>query len=243
MITRNIVMTVCGMALLSTAAQANLCTSVRGDLNTKAPASRDLSFYKQLFPDSTYHGNDRWNKVILQCNRKRDTKGNKIAKVTTVKGNNNGKKTLRKANLKAKVIRGKYNFFGAGSALNMNYVYVLSKKNGVWTMTLPYKPILSDLVKGRVDFNSSHASKLYTASAVAKTGGKITSATNRYGPRIVPATRPISKARKRNMPASRSINATSKTSISASAGSNTNTARAARSRKAAGSRRAWCWTG
>ena len=60
---------------------------------------------------------------------------------------------------------------------NMNYVYVLSKKAGVWTMTLPYKPILSDLVKGRVDFNKTHASKLYAKSAVAKTGGKITSAT------------------------------------------------------------------
>jgi len=44
-------------------------------------------------------------------------------------------------------------------------------------MTLPYKPILSDLVKGRVDFNKTHAGKLYSKSAVAKTGGQITSAT------------------------------------------------------------------
>ena len=111
--------------------------------------------------------------MILQCNRTRDTNGVYVLAATGSKKNSNGKKLLRKKTLKTKVIRGKFNFLGLGSVVNMNYVYALSKKNGVWNMVIPYKPIHSDLVKDRVDFNGSHANKLYAASQVK--GGKMVS--------------------------------------------------------------------
>jgi hypothetical protein len=46
-------------------------------------------------------------------------------------------------------------------------VYVLSKTNGVWQMTIPYAPIINDLVTNRIDFNLTHAQWLYDATQVA----------------------------------------------------------------------------
>ncbi len=85
-----------------------------------------------------------------------DTKGNDIAKVTASAGNNADKQTLKSRDLEPKVIRGHYNFFGT-VVTQLKYVYVLSKKDGVWTMIIPYRPIINDVVPNRVDFNSTHA--------------------------------------------------------------------------------------
>jgi len=70
-----------GTLLLSAQAQANLCDSVK-DTTTTAETQRDVGFYQELFPDAALQGNRRWNEIVLQCNRQRDTKGNEIGKVT-----------------------------------------------------------------------------------------------------------------------------------------------------------------
>ena len=155
--------------LLSAHAHANLCDSVK-DKATTAETKNDVHFYEELFPNPTNRGSRTWNEIVLQCNRQRDTKGNEIAKVTAAAGSNTDKHLLKTRDLEAKVIRGHYNFFGT-VVTQLKYVYVLSKKDGVWTMIIPYKPIINELVANRVDFNFDHAQKLYDASQVVNPSG------------------------------------------------------------------------
>ena len=156
-----------GVSLFCAPARANLCDSVK-DTTTTAETQRDVDFYEQLFPDPTgaWRGKRRWNEIVLQCNRQRDTKGGEVAKITATQGTNADRKSLESKNLDAKVIRGHYNFFGT-VATQLKYVYVLSKTNGVWNMVIPYNPIINDVVQGRIDFDmdaDGHAWKLYDAS-------------------------------------------------------------------------------
>ena len=157
------------IALFSAHAHANLCDSVK-DRTTTAETKSDVDFYQELFPDPDFHGDLRWNEIVLQCNRQRDTKGNEVGKVTASSADNSEKRLLKSRNLDTKVIRGHYNFFGIGglasSVLKYKYVYVLSKKDGVWTMVIPYQAVFNELVPGRVDFNFTHARTLYDASQV-----------------------------------------------------------------------------
>ena len=67
-------------------------------------------------------------------------------------GTNADKTLLKSANLDTKIVRGHYNFFGLLAA-QLKYVYVLSKKDGVWTMVIPYKAVFNELVDDRVDFH------------------------------------------------------------------------------------------
>ncbi|HJU03735.1 MAG TPA: hypothetical protein VJ692_01185 [Nitrospiraceae bacterium] len=133
-----------------------------------AGIENDLKFYEELFPDVTYQGDRRWNGIILQCNRQRDAKGNEILRATGTDGGNAEKQVLKASDLDPKVIRGHYNFVGLpiGSALSFKYIYILEKKDGVWRMIIPYKPIFNELVPDRVDFDFGHAGQLYEASQV-----------------------------------------------------------------------------
>ena len=159
---------------LSTGVNAELCddvTNVVRPLVTEAV--NDVNFYEQIFPDTTLQGDRRYNEIVLQCNRKRDSKGNEITRVLGTERNTNEKQSLKAASLDPKVIRGHYNFVGLpiGAALSFKYVYVLSKKDGVWSMVIPYKPAFNELVPNRVDFSFSHASHLYDASQVENAAG------------------------------------------------------------------------
>ena len=139
------------IALLSTSAHANLCDSVK-DTTTTAETKRDVGFYEELFsPTVDARGNQRWNEIVVQCNRQRDTKGNEIAMATQSSGANADKTLLKSAHLDSKIIRGHYNFFGT-IVSQLKYVYVLSKTNGIWTMVIPYKAVFNKLVADRVDF-------------------------------------------------------------------------------------------
>lgn len=139
----------CTVALAAAPARANLCDSVK-DATTTAETKRDVDFFQQLFPRSTYWGDRTWNEIVLQCNRQRDTKGNDVAKITAAPGTNAEKDLLLSRELPPKVIRGHYNFYGK-LLTQQKYVYVLSKQWGEWRMIIPYRPILNDLVKDRVD--------------------------------------------------------------------------------------------
>ena len=138
------------LVLFGTPALADLCTSVQ-DTTTTAESKSDVDFYEELFPNPEGHGSRRWNEIIVQCNRQRDTKGNEIRETTAQPGNNTGKNLLRARNLEPKVIRGHFNFFGT-IVTQLKYVYVLSKQDGVWTMVIPYRPVFNELVADRVDF-------------------------------------------------------------------------------------------
>jgi hypothetical protein len=168
-------------------AGADLCDKVK-DADTTAETRRDVDFYEQLFTDATYRGHRKWNEIVLECNRKRDTKGNQIGKATAASGDNAEKRQLRSRDLEARIIRGHYNFFGT-IVTQLKYVYVLSKKGGVWTMVLPYQAEVNDLVPDRVDFDvgsrsidprtgdlgavrqTGHAWRLYDASQVVSREG------------------------------------------------------------------------
>ncbi|MET0168069.1 MAG: dickkopf-related protein [Vicinamibacterales bacterium] len=156
-------------ALFSAQAHADLCDSVTDVVRPVVPGiENDLNFYEELFPDVTYQGDRRWNEILLQCNRQRDSKGNEVLKATGTDGGNAEKQILKASGLKPKVIRGHYNFVGLpiGSPLSFKYVYIFEKKDGVWTMIIPYKPSFNELVPNRVDFNFTHARTLYDASQV-----------------------------------------------------------------------------
>jgi hypothetical protein len=75
---------------------------------------------------------------------------------------------LKARDLETKIVRGHYDFVGLpiGSLLSFKYVYALSKTNGVWTMTIPYRPQFNELVPNRVDFDFTHAGQLYDASQI-----------------------------------------------------------------------------
>jgi hypothetical protein len=154
---------------LGAPARADLCDSVK-DTTTTTDAKRDVDFYEQLFPDPSgeYRGNRRWNEIVVQCNRQRDINGREVARITATLGTSPDRKTLESRNLEPKVIRGYYNFFGT-VVTRLKYVYVLSKTNGVWSMVIPYNPIINDVVPGRIDFDADsggHAWELYDASQV-----------------------------------------------------------------------------
>lgn len=175
------------LALCAAPARADLCDQVQ-DTRTEAETGRDVDFYEQVFTDASYRGTRRWNEIVVECNRKRDTKGGEVSKVTSASGDSADKRTLKAADLETKVIRGHYNFFGT-LITQLKYVYVLSKTRGVWTMTIPYKAEINDIVKDRVDFyvgsrtikngavgdvsHTGHAWKLYDASQVQGSGAAI----------------------------------------------------------------------
>ncbi len=48
--------------------------------------------------------------------------------------------------------------------------YLIWKEGGVWKMVLPYNPIINDEVKDRIDFNMTHAGKLYDKDQVDEGG-------------------------------------------------------------------------
>ena len=192
------------MALLGAPAHADLCASAN-DTSATTKTKNDVDFYEQLFPNPSYHGNRRWNEIVLQCNRQRDTKGNETARVTSDFTGNPERAPLEARNLAPKVIRGHYNFFGT-VVTQLKYVYVLSKKDGVWEMTIPYKAVLNDLAEDRVDFfvgsrevidekanlvsavrQTGHAWQLYDASQV--TTGR--DAQGRTVTTLLPSAQPI----------------------------------------------------
>ena len=136
--------------LFASPAYADLCASVQDSVTT-AGSKNEVAFYEQLFPDTQYHGNRTWNEMVIQCNRQRDNKGNEVGKVTAVQESDAGKNLLQRRDLASKVVRGHYNFFGV-LPFRLNYVYVLSKATGEWTMTIPYVAIFNEQAPNRVDF-------------------------------------------------------------------------------------------
>jgi hypothetical protein len=178
-----------GILTLSAQAHANLCDSVK-DTTTTDETKADVNFYEQLFPQADQRGNRRWNEIVLQCNRQRDTKGNEVSKVTASTAASAEKTLLKSANLDTKIVRGHYNFFGT-IPTQLKYVYVLSKDDGVWTMVIPYRAVFNELVADRVDFHvgtrdvntqtntvadvttEGHAWKLYDASQVTSNGSAL----------------------------------------------------------------------
>ena len=102
---------VCLLILLTNTAQANLCKSVH-DQETDADTRTDNRYYQQFFTDTAYRGDPEYNKMILECNRKRDVKGKKMVNIMTKSEYSDVKAEYAKNNLPERVIRGAYNFFG-----------------------------------------------------------------------------------------------------------------------------------
>ena len=151
-------------------AHANLCDGVK-DTTTTSEIKSDVDFYESLFPDPQFHGSRRWNEIVVQCNRKRDSQGNQVARLMSASGGNAGKALLTRRELPPKVVRGHYNFFGV-LPFRLNYVYVLSKSAGEWTMTIPYLAIVNDVAENRVDLRVGNRTILGAdaVSAVSQSG-------------------------------------------------------------------------
>lgn len=148
--------------LLSNLVYANLCESVR-DKDADVEAETEISFYEQIFGEDKYHGSRTYNEMLVECNRKRDNKGDEVRKILTHSDFNEMKSILQEQNLPLYLVNAKFKFFGFAW---FKYSYLLKKKNGIWTMILPYDPVINDIVKDRVDFNMTHARSLYEQGQV-----------------------------------------------------------------------------
>lgn len=170
------------ISFLASTAHANLCQSVR-DMDADVEAESEISFYQEIFGEERFHGSKTYNEMLVECNRKRDNKGDEVRKILTHKNFRYMKKILKKDNLPLYLVSAKYKFFGFAW---FKYSYLLKKKNGIWTMILPYRPIINDIVKNRIDFNMSHARKLYEADQVRTIRFR-----GRTTHRLIPGARPI----------------------------------------------------
>ncbi len=174
------------LALFAVPAQANLCSEIRTSSSPTDSASRiEADMHQQLFPEPNYWGNRGWNRKLLVCNRKRDTKGDEIKKIMTDSAYQAQKDVLSEQNLPMKLVRGKFNFFG-NAVTRQKYRYALSKSAGEWIMTIPYDATINDVVPNRVDLfmgrlstsapdytdldKQNHAWRLYEFSQLESSG-------------------------------------------------------------------------
>lgn len=163
------IMVLLGLFAAGRPAHADLCNDAIGTVRPVTPeVTAEIVYYPELFPDTTLQGSLRWDEIILQCNRQRDSKGREVARALGSERATAEQALLKTRDLETKVVRGHYDFVGLpiGSLLSFKYVYALSKTNGVWTMTIPYRPQFNELVPNRVDFDFSHAGQLYDASQI-----------------------------------------------------------------------------
>ena len=158
-----------GLFLIEPPVHADLCNDALGTVRPVTPeVVAESAYYPELFPDTELQGSLRWDGIILQCNRQRDSKGREVARALGSERDTAEKTLLKARDLETKIVRGHYDFVGLpiGSLLNFKYVYALSKVNGVWTMTIPYRPQFNELVQNRVDFDFTHAQTLFDSSQV-----------------------------------------------------------------------------
>jgi hypothetical protein len=163
------IMVLLGLLAIGSPVHADLCNDVLGTVRPVTPeVIAEIAYYPELFPDPDLQGSLRWDEIILQCNRQRDSKGREVARALGSERDTAEKALLKARDLETKVIRGHYDFVGLpiGSLLSFKYVYALSKKDGIWTMTIPYRPQFHELVPNRVDFNFTHARTLFDSSQV-----------------------------------------------------------------------------
>jgi hypothetical protein len=151
-------------------ASANLCGKVT-DLSTIQETKDEIKLYKELFPNADYHGSHVYNGFVLECNRRRDNKGDEVRKMLTNKDWAEMKGILKERDLSPYLFSAKFKYFGFAW---FEMSYLIWKESGVWKMVLPYSPIMNDVVKNRIDFDmtddSSHAGKLYDKDQVDEDG-------------------------------------------------------------------------
>ncbi len=145
---------------------ANLCDPVK-DLSTIQETKDEIEFYKELFPNADYHGSQDYNGFVLECNRRRDNKGDEVRKMLTIKDWAEMKSILKESDLSPYLFSAKYKFFGIAW---FQMSYLIWKEGGVWKMVLPYDPIINDEVENRIDFNMTHAGNLYDKDQVDEGG-------------------------------------------------------------------------
>lgn len=164
-----IVVVLLGLFAVGRPAHADLCNDAIGTVRPVTPeVIAEIAYYPELFPDTALQGSLRWDEIILQCNRQRDSKGREVARALGSERDTAEKTLLKARDLETKVVRGHYDFVGLpiGSLLSFKYVYALSKTDDVWTMTIPYRPQFHELVANRVDFDFTHARTLFDSSQV-----------------------------------------------------------------------------
>lgn len=161
MLLRQTVLALFTCFLFAASVSANLCSEIRsGSAPTDKDSSVEADLHEALFPVTDLIGSRGWNRKILVCNRKRDTKGNEILKIMTNPDYRSERDVLFESDLDAVLINGKYNFFG-DIVTQQKYSYILSKSNGVWTMTIPYDASINDTVHNRVDIYMGGLSTAY----------------------------------------------------------------------------------
>lgn len=154
------------LALFAPTAGANICDAVKNYSqlsDTKQETQDEIKLYKSLFPNPDYQGSMDYNAFVLECNRRRDSKGDEIRKILTNKDWADVKEVLKKSDLPPYLYNAKFNFFGIAP---FKMSYLLWKEKGVWKLLIPYKFEINESVKDRIDLHLNHAGKLYDQSQV-----------------------------------------------------------------------------
>jgi hypothetical protein len=139
--------------LYAVGVRAEMCERVVHDKPMSEGAVRETDYFQLLFPNSIRQGDRTWNEMLLECNRARDSNGNRIKSATQADVPEVAAGELQRFDLPEKRIDGRYQYQGRLLANIYDYTYVLSKSRGVWNATIPYKVVINDLVKDRIDFD------------------------------------------------------------------------------------------
>jgi hypothetical protein len=131
-------------------AMAGMCGS-GPDQNVPGEIIQEERLYRTLFTQADYHGIEKYNRILLDCNRRRDSLGGGLRRELGQFGSTGFSTMLTQRDLDWKMVRGNYNFYG-NEFFGQKYVYLLRKTAGVWEVILPYKAEVNDVVKDRVDF-------------------------------------------------------------------------------------------
>ena len=140
------IFTIFVLLIFAKPADANLCPAVKDQQVSQETAS-EIDYYKELWDDADMSGDHTWNAMILECNRRRD-KGI-YKRIMTSPAHSALKALLEEQNLDPVLIQGRYRYLGLPG---MKYRYVLERRDGEWQVTLPYRPIVNDVVPDTLVF-------------------------------------------------------------------------------------------
>ena len=97
--------------LSSGSAIAGLCGS-GPDQKIPDERIREERFARTLFPEVDYHGIEAYNRILIECNRKRDSRGGDLRRELGKFGEAGFSSELTRPDLDWKMISGHYNFYG-----------------------------------------------------------------------------------------------------------------------------------
>ena len=126
----------------SQSVMANLCGKVT-DEDTIQATKDEIDLYQTLFTNADFHGSLDYNGFVLECNRRRDNKGDEVRKMLTRDDWADMRNVLNENDLPPFLFDASYKFFGFAW---FKMRYLVWKEAGTWHLLIPYNPIINDVL-------------------------------------------------------------------------------------------------